>query len=757
MCSKEFKDEKNKVKDFCYYTGKFKGAAHKKCIDNTLKEVEIPICFHNGSNYDYHFIIKEIAKEFDGIECIGENSEKYITFTASIDKEFNDGLKIKYKLRFIDTFRFTFDSLQNLVDNLTELNVCKKCNGTCNNYKRHNNVLIYNCSLCNKKSYRSIDELIKRCSKVYSICNNDLDKFLLLLRKGVYPYEYMNTWNRFNECENPPFEKYYSKLNLTNITKEDYVHSQKVWNKFKIKDIGDYHDLYAQSDTLQLADVFENVKDMCLDIYGLDPSKFVSSPNLAWQACLKITGIELELITDNDMLLMIEEGIRGGICQAIVPLIKANNKYLKNYDKSLPSSFLKYLDANNLYEWATCKKLSFRNFNFVNPSYYDEDLIKNYDEDENDYGAILEVDIEYPEEVALKHEDIAFLPERRKINGVEKLITTLENKKKYVVHILVLKLALYHGLRLKKVHRVTEFEQKKWLKPHIEMNNKHRKNAKNEFEKDFFKLMNNSVFGKTMENVRNHRDIKLVNTYEKLSKYAYEPNFKNVKCFSEDLLGVEMRKVVVRMYKPVYLGQAILDISKTLMYDFYYGYLKEKYEDRVRLCYTDTDSFNLYILTEDFYEDIINDVNEKFDTSSYSKNTNRPITVNVNKKVLGMMKDELGDNEMIESVNVCGKLYSYTKQDPNGNIIECKKAKGTKKCVKKKCLKHKDFKNAVVHKKITRCIQRGFRSYSHYAFTEINNKIAISPHDDKGIWLNCNLSVTYQYGSPTLKKIIKSK
>ena len=200
-----------------------------------------------------------------------------------------------------------------------------------------------------------------------------------------------------------------------------------------------------------------------------------------------------------------------------------------------------------------CKKLPFRDFDFVNPSYYDEDLIMNYDEDENDYGAILEADIEYPKEIALKHEDIAFLPERRKINGVEKLVTTLEDKKRYVVHILALKLALNQGLKLKKVHRVIEFEQKEWLKPYIEMNNNHRRNAKNELEKDFFKLMNNSVFGKTMENVRNPKDIKLVDTYEKLSKYAYEPNFKNIKCFSEDLLAVEMRKVVVRMYKPVYL------------------------------------------------------------------------------------------------------------------------------------------------------------------------------------------------------------
>ena len=218
----------------------------------------------------------------------------------------------------------------------------------------------------------------------------------------------MNTWNRFNETVNPPFKEYYSKLNLKNITKKDYMHSQKVWDLFKIKDFGDYHDLYVQADTLQLADVFENFRDMCLDIYGLDPSTFVSAPNSAWQACLEITCIELELITDEDMLLMLEEGIRGVICQAVVPLVKANNKYLKNYDESLPSSFLKYLDASNLYGWAICKKLPFKKFNFVDPTYYDKELIMNYDEKENDYGAVLEADIEYPKEVALKHEVLRF-------------------------------------------------------------------------------------------------------------------------------------------------------------------------------------------------------------------------------------------------------------------------------------------------------------------------------------------------------------
>ena len=150
-------------------------------------------------------------------------------------------------------------------------------------------------------------------------------------------------------------QKYYSKLNLTNISKKDYVHSQKVWDAFKINNIGEYHYLYVQADTLQLADVFKNFRKMCMDIYGLDPAGFLSAPNLAWEACLKITGVSLELITNMDILLMLEKRIRGGMCQAVVPLAKANNKYLKNYDKSLPSTFLKYYDANNLYGWAMCK------------------------------------------------------------------------------------------------------------------------------------------------------------------------------------------------------------------------------------------------------------------------------------------------------------------------------------------------------------------------------------------------------------------
>ena len=217
-----------------------------------------------------------------------------------------------------------------------------------------------------------------------------------------------------------------------------------------------------------------------------------------------------------------------------------------------------------------------------------------------------------------------------------------------------------------------------------------------------------------MENIRNHKNIKLVTTYEKLNEYTSEPNMMNVKCFSEDLLVVEMRKTEVMMNKTVYLGQSILDTSKTLMYEFYYDYLKKKYDNDVKLCYTDTDSFIIHVKTDDFYLDISAVVNKRFDTRSYSKNTNRPIEVGVNEQILGMMKGELGDDEMDESVNAGAKLYSYTRQTPNSEIKEAKKANSTKKCIKKQCFRHRDFKDAVLNNKIIRCTQRGFRSYNYW-------------------------------------------
>ena len=466
ICKKDFNND-GKVRDHCHFTGKYRGAAHNTCNLRYKIPKNIPVIFHNGSTYDYHFIIKELALEFDGnFECLGENTEK--TFSVPIKKRIdNKNIDITYKIKFIDSFRFMATSLSKLVDNLTE----------------------------------------------------DL-----------------------------------------------------------------------RSDTLLLADVFENFRQSCLKNYELDPAHFVSLPGLAWQACLKKTKVELELLTDYDMLLMLEEGIRGGICHAIQRYAKANNKYMKDYDKKKKSSYIQYLDANNLYGKAMTEKLPVRGFRWMEDiSKIDGDFVKDYNKN-NNKGYILDVDVDYPNKLQNLHSDLPFLPERMVINNTKKLVCNLNDKKNYIVHINVLKQALDHGLKLRKVHRVIEFEQEAWLKEYIDVNTELRKKATNDFEKDFFKLMKNAVFGKTMENVRKHRDIKLVKTDKKRNKLVSEPNFHTMKLIDNNLTIIEMRKVKVKMNKPIYLGLSILDISRITMYEFWYDYVKIKYEDKARLCYVDTDS-----------------------------------------------------------------------------------------------------------------------------------------------------------------------
>ena len=311
-----------------------------------------------------------------------------------------------------------------------------------------------------------------------------------------------------------------------------------------------------------------------------------------------------------------------------------------------------------------------------------EKFVKSYDEKNSDKGYILEVDVDYPSKLHKLHSDMSFLPERIKIDKTQKLVCNLRDKKKYVVHISILKQALNHGLKLKKVHRVIEFNQEAWLKKYIDLNTELRKKASNDFDKDFFKLMNNAVFGKTMENVRKHRDIKLVKTDYKRNKLVSEPNYHTMKLISENLSIIEMKKVKVKMNNPIYLGLSILEISKIIMYEFWCDYMKRKYRDMVKLCYTDTDSLVMNIKTKDFYKDIAQDIEERFDTSNYD--VDRQLPKGKNEKVIGLMKDELGGRIITEFVALRPKTCSYMTDE----FIEMKKAKGNKKCViEKKIIK----------------------------------------------------------------------
>ena len=341
----------------------------------------------------------------------------------------------------------------------------------------------------------------------------------------------------------------------------------------------DYHNLFVKLDTYLLADCFENFRNECLENYQVDPCYFVSTPGFPLDPCLKFTKVEIELLTNFDMILMKEEGIRGGITQAIRKYASANNKYMKNYDSRKLSSFLMYLDANNLYGWAMPIKLPLNNFQWIdNPDeIFTTKTILDYNEKTNDKEYLLEVDIEYPKHLHHDHRDLPFCPFKnkkftnntkyseaiqiaRKSNSEflpkqnEKLLTTLEDKEKHVIQITSLKQALEHGLILKEVHRAISFNYTYWLKPYIQLNTELRTNTKNTFEKDFFKLMNNSVFGKTMENVRARRDIKLVVSEQKRKLLTSQPNLHSSTIFCEELEAIEMKKTRILMNKPTAAG-----------------------------------------------------------------------------------------------------------------------------------------------------------------------------------------------------------
>ena len=300
ICKKEFNtddsDKKHyKVKGHCYYMRKYRGATHNICNLRYRIPKEIPVVFHNGSTYDYHFIIKNLVKEFNGnFECLGENTEKYITFSVPLKKEIknkNKIIEITYKIMFIDSYRFMSTSLSKLVDNLSEgihNNTCVDCKSCLDYMKTKDKKLIFRCFTCKKNYEKDFNkELIKVFANTYSLCNNDLNKFVLLLRKGIYPYEFMDNWERFDETSLPDKESFYNSLSMENIEDIDYRHGNNVFKKFKLKNLGEYHDLHVKSDTLLLADVFENFRNMCIKVYELDPAQFFSLPGLAWQACLK--------------------------------------------------------------------------------------------------------------------------------------------------------------------------------------------------------------------------------------------------------------------------------------------------------------------------------------------------------------------------------------------------------------------------------------------------------------------------------------
>ena len=492
--------------------------------------------------------------------------------------------------------------------------------------------------------------------------------------------------------------------------------------------------------------------------YGLDPCHYYSAPGLSWDALLKMTGVNLDLIADLDQQLFIEKGMRGGISTITHRHAVANNKYMKNYNLEEESSYLMYLDANNLYGWAMSQSLPTGDFRWMDPEDY---ISENYTEDTRK-GVILEVSLEYPYELHDLHNDYPLAPEKILITDdmlspycrdlkakgnissgrVHKLVPNLLDKEKYVLHYRNLQLYLSLGLKLKKIHRVLEFTQRPWMRPYISFNTEKRKMAKNSFEKDFFKLMNNSVFGKTMENLRKRSNIQLETDPEHLLRLTRKPTYVSSKIFDENLVGVQTKKVRLVLDKPSYVGFSILDLSKTLMYEFHYNYIRKKYPHGSKLLFTDTYSLFYQIKAEDVYSDFYSD-KDLFDNSDYPESSKFHYLDN--KKVIGKFKDEAAGDPITEFVGLKSKMYSYSTEGK-----ENKTAKGVRKNVIKRDLSLADYRDTLMNCKTMRHKMRTIRSEYHQISSYQINKVSLSNFDDKRYILDDGIS-SYAYWNHKIK------
>ena len=691
ICEKKL--EEDRVRDHCHMTGQYRGAAHKSCNLKCSVPKIIPVIFHNLQNYDAHLFIKKIGRINGTFKCIPTTEEKYLSFSKKvivgnyIDRKTDKVKNVTFEIRFIDSYKFQIASLESLVGKLEE------------------------------KDFISIKKEFKNNTK-------------LLTRKGVYPYDYVSSLDKLLETQLPPKELFYSKLKDEHIKEEDYYHAIRVWDTFNCKTIRDYHDLYLKTDVLLLADVFENFRKTCLKHYQLDPTYYFTSPHLAWHACLKETGQQLELLYDYDMLMMIERGIRGGISHISKRYAEANNPYMKSYNPEKSTKYIQYLDANNLYGWAMSQPLPTHGFKWVK-NITKEKVFDILEKEPSSRGYIFEVDLVYPKHLWKLHNDYPLAPEPTKVNGVEKLISHFRLKKEYVIHYKNLKQYLNMGLELKDVHRAISFKQSPWMEPYIRKNTELRTATKIGFEKDFFKLMNNSVFGKTIENLRKRQSVKIVDNRKDALKEIKKPNFERAVIFDKRLVALHMQKTEIYFNKPVYVGQAILDLSKTLMFDFHYNYIKAKYGKKAELLFTDTDSLMYEIRTEDFYKDISPDIEAKFDTSDYPVDHKSGIPIGLNKKVIGMFKDEVAGNQITHFIGLRPKLYSF-KVEEGATIKKCKGI--TKSVVKKEIMFNHYYDCLFTGEKQMRSMKI-IQSKNHDIYSKEVNKIALSNEDDKRIVL----------------------
>jgi hypothetical protein len=775
-CKCKYDEDNKKVRHHDHITGEFIDTMCGKCnLQYTYKRF-IPVYIHNLKGYDSHLFLKSLYRygyqnediKNGNITVIPNNEQKYISFSKIIkvgEYKNKDGVMkpITFEIRFIDSFGFMASGIESLTDNL------RTDNHKIEKIVNHKGIFEQKTSMeflvkwknNDKKTWESWDKLhlfdifheylkehhmiqptpkeyVDKKRKIFKNTSNHFkndEQFMLMIQKGIYPYDYIDSFDRLNETKLPKIQKFYSILNKKHCDKKEYKRAQNVWDAFNCKTMLDYHNLYLITDVLLLADIWDNFREVCYKVYELDCSYYYTAPGLSYDAMLKCTGIEIDLLTDLDKFEFFEKGIRGGLSQISTRHAIANNKYMKNYDKSKEDSYIVYLDANALYSGAMCKFLPYKDFEWNNDVWTKEKILSI--DDKADIGYTLSVDLHIPEHLHDKFNNYVPCPENIQIkksflsegqqkdykeSKVKKLCTTFFDKIDYVMNYRHLKLVLSLGVELLKVNQVMQYKQKDFMKEYIMKNINLRRACKNEFEKSFYKLMCNSVYGRTLENVRNRINFRLISTEEQASLVK---NMKSFTIFEDDLVGVHIHRQEIKLNKTIFLGQTILEDSKVLMYDFHYNFILKKIErENLDLLFTDTDSLCYHIRKQNIY-DIIKANSERFDLSSYPKT--HEMYDDVNDKALEKFKLEEIE-QILEFIGLRAKLYTYTVEGSDENHNRCK---GVKSSVVKNEIKLENYRNTLYSGVNFSVSQNNIRTYNHQLYSETCHKVALSSKDDK--------------------------
>ena len=592
-------------------------------------------------------------------------------------------------------------------------------------------------------SYRflssGLDSLVK------SLDNDDFiilkkefpDKWQYLNKKLAYPYEYFNSIDDYKKpVHNLENKDFFSKLKNKCPDDKEIDRTREIIKKFNIINGEKLTQLYLKSDIILLADVFEKFIKISIEEYGINPLYCVSLPGYTWQCGLKYTGINLITLQDKDMILLLENNIRGGISSVM------GDRYIKSDDNKK----ILYIDANNLYGHSMSELLPYDEIKFDNNVNL-EDILNT--PDDSNIGYFIEIDLKYPDNIKEKTKNFPFAPENKKINPnnfndymkeikpdtyiqTSKLICDWSDKKNYLIHYRMLKFYVRHGMIVDKVHNIISFKQSKWLEEYITFNTQKRNKAKNDFEKDFYKLLNNAFYGKTMENVRNRLKIKFIkkDDHREIIKQQSKLTFNGIHKSYENCDSYTFKQNEVLMDKPIYLGFAVLELSKLHMYETYYDKLQTYFgQENVQLHYMDCDSFVLSIETENIINDLKN-LEDLFDFSNLDKN--HELFSNKNKKIVGKFKIETPKNIWIdEFVALRSKCYAFKCGDDSKN-----KLKGISKSYSKN-IKFDEYYNCLFGNEYQReCDNYILRAINHDMVLQKVKKSTLSIFDDKRCYIN---------------------